>query len=160
MIKKIMLRGFLGLPIGITLGYLITIVISLGWGNGVYIACMPELVGTVGSESGAVLLQAFFCGVLGVGFAACSIIWEIDTWSLVKQTAIYFLIVSFLMLPIAYFSFWMEHSILGFLIYYGIFVGIFLMIWIIQYFCNRTIVKKMNAELHCLQKKEEKEKTV
>ncbi len=34
--KKIFLRGLLGFPIGITIGYLITIFISLIWGQNHY----------------------------------------------------------------------------------------------------------------------------
>ena len=41
--KKALLRGLLGVPLGMAMGYLITIVISLGWGQGRYVACMPEL---------------------------------------------------------------------------------------------------------------------
>ena len=88
--KKIVLRSILGCPIGIAIGYLITILLSLFWADGYYSPCVPELITTMGNEINAVLLQAFLCGLLGTGFAAASVIWEIDHWSIVKQTGIYF----------------------------------------------------------------------
>ncbi len=146
--KKIALRSILGFPIGIALGYLITIVISLIFADGYYSPCVPELIRVMGNEINAVVVQALLCGLLGVGFAASSVIWEMENWSIVKQTGIYFTIVSLIMLPIAYFSYWMEHSIAGFFSYFGIFVLIFAVIWVIQVAAGKRNVEKMNKKLH------------
>lgn len=145
--KKILLRSISGFPLGVTIGYLITIVISLVWANGYYSPCVPELAVMMGSEINAVLLQAFLCGILGMGFAASSVIWEMEEWGIVKQTGIYFLIVSVIMMPIAYVTFWMEHSLKGVASYFGIFALIFVAIWIVQYIRGRYNVKKMNEAL-------------
>lgn len=145
--KKIIARGLLGFPVGISIGYLITIVSSLIWGNGYYTPCMPELISAVGTEINAVILQAVLCGIVGAGFAASSVIWEIDDWSIIKQTSVYFSVISVIMLPIAYFAYWMEHSAIGFFIYFGIFVLLFAVIWIILYAIGRSNVHKMNERL-------------
>lgn len=142
--KKLVMRSIFGFPIGLAIGYIISIVISLIWADGYYSPCAPELAAMMGSEINAVMLQAILCGVLGMGFAASSIIWEIEKWGLVKQTGIYFLIISMLMMPIAYITYWMEHSLKGILGYFGIFVLIFAAVWIIQYLRARQSVKKMN----------------
>ena len=73
--KKIISRSALGFPLGIAIGYIITIFISLGWANGSYSPCVPELVSVMGNEIYAVILQALLCGLLGAGFAASSVIW-------------------------------------------------------------------------------------
>ena len=145
--KKIILRSIFGLPTGITIGHLITLCISLGWGDGHFYPCVPELVDIMGSELRAVLLQTALYGVLGMAFAASSVIWEIERWSLVKQTGVYFLILSVVFMPIAYFTYWMEHSFVGFLSYFGVFAVLFAVIWLIQYAVGRRVVKKMNAKL-------------
>lgn len=144
--KKAFLRGLLGLPLGIAIGYLITIFISLAMGNGNYVPCIPEFVTTMGNEINAVILQTVLCGLLGSSFAACSLIWEIDHWSIAKQTCIYFLITSLVMMPIAYFTNWMQHTIVGFLIYFGIFVFIFIAVWFSQYIIWKSKVRKINTK--------------
>lgn len=146
--RKIILRSVLGFPIGITIGYLITILISIVWADGYYSPCVPELISVMGNEIGAVILQAFLCGLLGTGFAASSLIWEIENLNLVKQTGIYFLIISVIMLPTAYLTYWMEHSVIGFFSYFGIFVLIFVFIWITQFIAGKRNVKKLNESLH------------
>lgn len=145
--KEIMKRSLIGFPIGITIGQFITILISLKWGNGDYSPYVPELVSAMGSEIHAIILQSILCGILGMGFAAASFIWQIDHWSIVRQTGIYFLTISIIMLPIAYFAYWMEHSLVGFLSYFGVFVFIFVILWVITYVMGRYNVKRMNGKL-------------
>lgn len=146
--KKIFLRSISGFPRGLAIGYLITIIISLTLANGYYSPCVPELAVMMGSEINAVLLQALLCGILGMGFAASSVIWEIEDWGIVKQTGIYFLIVSVIMMPIAYVTHWMEHSLKGFLSYFGSFAFIFAIVWVVQYTRSKRNVKKMNEALY------------
>lgn len=145
--KKLFLRGALGFPIGIAIGYVITICISLRWAGGYYSPCVPELAEALGSEIGAVALQALLCGLLGTGFAASSVIWEMESWSLVRQTGVCFLSNSLIMLPIAYAMHWMEHSVAGFLSYFGVFVLIFVVIWGVQFAIGKQNVKKMNEKI-------------
>lgn len=145
--KKILLRGLLGLPLGICLGYIITIMISLIWGKGTYSPCVPSLVITMGSEIGAVLLQSILSGLLGAVFAMSSLIWEIESWSIVRQTGTYFAITALTMMPIAYLTNWMEHTIVGFLLYFGIFAAIFVFMWVVQYFIWKGKIRQMNEKI-------------
>ena len=141
------MRFLVGFPIGIAIGYLITIVISAIFADGYYSPCVPELIDQTGSEINAVMLQAALCGFLGAGFGAISLIWENENMSIAKQTGLYFLAASLIMLPIAYFTHWMEHSAAGFLGYFGIFSLIFIVIWVIQFVIFKRNVNKMNMSL-------------
>jgi hypothetical protein len=145
--RQIILRGLLGFPMGIAIGNIISVAISFDWGGGYYSSCVPELIETMGSEIYAVALQTLLCGLLGTAFGICSLIWEIDKWSIAKQTGIYFLSASFIMMPIAYLTNWMEHTLVGFVIYFGVFAAIFVVVWIVQYFIWRVKIKKMNARI-------------
>jgi hypothetical protein len=147
MFKKTIYRGLLGFPLGICLGYIITIGISALLATGKYYPCVPALADAFGNELSAVIFQAALCGILGAAFAAASVIWEMEKWSLAKQTGIYFLVASFAMLPIAYFAHWMEHSLAGFMLYFGIFVTIFVIAWVIQYLVWKNKIKCLNASI-------------
>ena len=142
--KKMIQRGLLGFPLGIAIGFVITVIISMCIGDGSFYPVNPELIDTMKNELNAVILQTILCGILGTGFAMASVIWENDSWSLAKQSGIYFLIACILMLPIAYIAGWMEHSIGGFLSYVGIFVAIFIAVWLAQYLSWKRKIKKMN----------------
>lgn len=145
--KQALLRGLLGFPLGIAFGYIITIIVSLGWGKGFYSPCVPELVKTMGNEINAVLLQALLCGCLGTTFSASSVIWELESWSIAKQTGVYFLTTAIAMIPIAYFCNWMEHSLSGFVVYFVIFLVIFIVAWLTQYFVWKIKIQKINMKM-------------
>ena len=143
--KKIIMRGLFGLPTGIAIGFVITLIISACIGNGSFYPVTPELIDTMGNELNAVILQTVLCAIMGVGFAAASVIWELDSWSLAKQSGVYFMIISVVMLPIAYVTNWMKHTILGVLSYVAIFAAIFVVVWLSQYLLWKRQIKKMNA---------------
>lgn len=145
--KKIILRGLLGFPLGISIGFIITILISLIVGNGYYNPCVPQLAVKMGSEIDAVILQTVLSGLLGSAFAASSVIWEIESWNIAMQTGIYFAITAVVMMPIAYYANWMEHSASGILSYFGIFVLIFTFVWIVQYLILKNKIKKVNLSI-------------
>jgi hypothetical protein len=145
--KKITSRALFGIPIGISIGYVITIIISAGWGNGAYLSCETALVEQFGSEVSAIIFQTALCALLGASCAAASVVWEVERWSIVKQTGIYFFILSVTMLPIAYFARWMERSIAGFLVYFGMFIVIFIAIWLVQYCIWKISIKRINEKV-------------
>ena len=142
--KPIIKRGLVGFPVGIAIGFVITLIISAFIGDGYYYPVTPELIGSTGNELNAVILQTVLCGIMGSGFAMASVIWELDSWSLAKQSGIYFLIACIIMLPIAYIANWMKHSIAGVLSYVCIFIVIFVVGWITQYLSWKRKIKRMN----------------
>lgn len=145
--KKALLRGLLGIPLGITISSILAIIISLCIGNGEYYACVPSLAESAGGELNGVIIQTVMSGILGAAFGAASVIWEIDSWSLAKQSAVYFAVASLAMFPIAYITEWMEHSLAGFLIYFAVFAGTFAAVWVSQYLIWKKRIKKINSEI-------------
>ena len=93
-------------------------------------------------------LQAVLCGVLGAAFGMCSLIWEMERWSLLKQSAIHFAVTALVMLPIAWVCGWMEHSAGGVALYTGVFVGIFAAAWAAQYLMLRAKIRRLNRRVH------------
>lgn len=145
--KQIILRGLIGIPIGICISYFIALIISVVVADGQFYAVSPDLIAQQGSELSAVLFQTLLAAVLGLVFGASSVIWELDHWSILKQTGIYFLITLMTMLPISYLAGWMEPSLKGLFIYIGIFIGIFIVMWLIQYLIWKNKVKTMNQRM-------------
>lgn len=146
--RKAFSRGLLGFPLGIAIGHIISVLCALSFGDGTFQPCTPDLIALAGNEINAVVLQTLLCGVIGAGFAASSVVWEKEQWSIAKQTGFYFFINAMLMLPTAYLLNWMEHSLIGFLSYFGIFTLYFAIFWIAAYFMWKRILKKMNDKIH------------
>lgn len=146
--KKALLRGLIGFPIGVTIGYAITIFTSLALGKGSYSPVVPAMAEQFGSEIAAVAVQFVLCGVMGVAFAAMSVIWENERLNLAAQSMINFLLSVCVMIPIAYVCYWTEHSLSGVLGYIGIFAGIYASIWVAMFFVYRANIQKINKDLN------------
>ena len=145
--KKLICRGILGFPIGIAIGFVLSLIISVCVGDGAYYPVTPDLIEAAGNELNAVILQTVLCGIMGTGFAMASLIWEIDSWSLARQSGVYFAIACVIMMPIAYATNWMEHSIMGFVSYFGVFFAIFVSVWFLQYFAWKCRIKRINDSI-------------
>lgn len=145
--KKVIERTIPGFFIGIAIGQIISVLISLTGGNGEFIICAPEFIELVGNEAVAAAVQTLLCAIMGGGFAAASVIWEMDNLSIAAQTGICFGIYAIIMLPIAYFTSWMEHSATGILSYVGIFAASFAVVWIVQYFTWKNKIKAINEKI-------------
>lgn len=145
--KKVVIRCLIGAPIGLTLSTIITIAISLIVEDGHYYAVVPELIADCGTEINAVLLQTICSLLYGAAWAGASIIWEIDNWSILRQTTTHLIVCSLCTFPIAYFMRWMNHSILGILSYFGIFFAIYFVIWISQYMAIKKRIQQINSKV-------------
>ncbi len=137
-----------GAPIGLAIGTVITIIISLTVGDGVYYAVVPELIADCGSEINAVVFQSVLSLIYGAAWAGASVIWENERWSILKQTVIHLIICSAATFPIAYFARWMPHNANGVLLYFGIFVVIYIVIWLSQYSSMKKKVQQINERLN------------
>lgn len=145
--RKLLARCLLGALIGLSISSIITILISLTHGSGTYYPVAPALIAVCGSELNAVLLQAALSLVYGAGWGGAALVWEQERWSLLRQTLTHLAVCSLTALPIAYFCYWMPHSPSGILLYFAIFFGIYLIIWLAQYAALRRRVRQINARL-------------
>ena len=68
-------------------------------------------------------------------------------WSLLKQTGVYFAIITVIMMTVAYICEWMEHSVRGVLTYFGIFLAIFVVVWVAQYLSLKIRISKIKQKL-------------
>lgn len=145
--QKALLRGIIGFPIGVTIGYAITIFASLAVGGGNYSPVVPAMADMCGSEIAAVMLQFILCGIMGMVFAAMSVAWESERLNLAAQSALHFVVSVSTMIPIAYVCFWMEHSWGGVLSYIGVFMGIYASMWVVMYLIYRSHVNQINKKI-------------
>lgn len=148
MLKKVLLRCLFGAPIGLAIGTIITIIISLTFGDGMYYAVVPELIQDCGSEINAVVFQSILSLIYGAAWAGASLVWENERWSILKQTVIHLIICSAATFPIAYFARWMPHNANGVLLYFGIFAVVYAGVWLSQYSAMKKKVQQINERLN------------
>ncbi len=152
--RKALVRGLWGFPGGIAIVTGITIIISLGIGDGAYHPCDPAFVAAVGNEITAVIIQTVLSGILGCIYGAASVIWEMADWSLPKQSAVFCVILTVPMMAGGYIMRWMEHSVSGILSFFLIFFAVFIIIWVVNYLGWMIKIRKLNQDVERRNKKE------
>ena len=145
--KEILKRCLLGAPLGLAISTIITIIISLTVGDGRYYAVVPSLAQDMGSDINAVILQAVLSMIYGAAWGGASVVWDAEGWSLLKMTVVHLVVTSLATFPIAYLARWMPHSATGILLYFGIFVLVYIGIWLSQYSSMKKRIKEMNAKI-------------
>ncbi len=146
--KKLVMRGLLGIPLGIAICFVVTVLISLWIGDGTFYPVTEYLLETAGSELNAVVLQTVLSCLLGAGMGMASVIWEMESWSLAKQTGTYLAVICVVYFPVAYATGWMAHTASGVGTYVIIFAIIFVIIWLLQYWIWKGRVRTLNEKLH------------
>ncbi len=145
--KKALLRGLMGVPIGVTIGYGITVVMDLSFGGGKFSPVVPAMAEAFGAESVAVAAQFGLLCLMGFVFAFASCIWEVERWSLLKQTVLHFCLIAPTTLFIAWVCRWAEYTPGGLWGYFGIFVVIYVVIFVIEMLAARAKVRAANRKL-------------
>ncbi len=145
--KKIIKRCLIGAPIGLSISFFITLIISVIINKGEYYPVVPQLNALCGNELNAVVIQTICSLIYGAAFGGASAIWEVENWSLLKKTVIHCLVISVSMLPIAYCMYWMPHSFWGIAGYIAIFFFIYFFIWVSQYFAMKKKIRAINDKV-------------
>lgn len=154
--KKILIRGLIGAPIGVTISLIITIIFSLSMGHGEYFPAPHELVNWCGNEITAVIVQMVCSLFVGAVCSAASVIWEIEKWSLLKQTLVHLAVFALPFFGVGYVMNWMPHYLYGALGYIGGFVMVYVVVWCSVYFSTKAKIKKMNKQLQEMEQNEAK----
>lgn len=153
--KKLLLRSLLGAPIGVLVSLIVTIIISLCTGHGEYYPAPHELMDWCGNEITAVIIQLVCSLAIGAIGGGSSVIWDIEKWSLTKQTLIHSAVIVIGFVPLSYVLNWMPHYLYGALGYIGAFIAVYLVMWLSIYFSVKAKIKKMNKRLQEIQQTKE-----
>ncbi len=147
MIKKFIKKSIMAIPINISINYLIVLFISLSIGNGKFYPVSPNTIAVVGSEMKAVLIQLLIIFILAITYGGGSIIWEIEEWSLLKQTISFYLLNAIPTMGIMYFSDMQAFSTGLLISTFIIYTLIFVIIWFANYISYRNKINKINKNL-------------
>lgn len=145
--NKLFGRLLVGALLGVALTTLLTLIIAIFDGDGIYHSVMPELTEVMGNELNAMAVQTLCSLLYGAAWAGASLIWARDNWSTLRQTVTHLAVCSLATFPIAYLTRWMPRSAIGVLLYFGAFAGVYAVIWLAQYLTAKKRLAQMNQKI-------------
>ncbi len=99
-----------------------------------------------GSEISAVIVQLAGSLLFGAICGGASVIWEMEEWGLLKMTLVHLAVFCIPTFPIALLLRWIPtYTLPGTILYFAMFFGIYLIIWLSRYLPMRAKVKKMSS---------------
>ena len=145
--KEVAKRAIMGFIYGVFIGQTILIIESLFMRDGNFYAVSNNLLELAGTKIAAVIIQYFLTGIIGTTFAATTVIFEMDSWSLLRQTITHFVITSIVMYIAGFLCGWFPHTVGSTLIWFGVFVVVYVIFWICFSMYYKNKVKKINEAL-------------
>lgn len=144
--KNLLSRIVGGFVIGVIIGQIVQILISLKLGQGEYMPVVEHFRSFFVSEMTAVIVQILLTGIIGVTFATSSLVFDIVKWSPLKQYIIHFCITALVWVPIVTLL-WMPKTFISTLIFFISFLGTYIVTWVIQYMISKNDIKQINAAI-------------
>lgn len=141
--KDILQRIAIGGISGLIICQIVMVLISLGTGNGKFIAVSPNFEKLIKHELLAFILQNFGFALIGITFALSGLLFEIARWSMLRQYITHFLITSIVWLPII-FTIWTPVTIWNALILFLNFTLTYFISWTVQYKVSKRDIEQIN----------------
>jgi len=143
-LKKALLRGILGIPIGVFIMSFVGLLISLTLGKLSLVS--PTFLGRP-SNLTAYTIQFVLSCAIGFAFAFSSTFFQVEKWSITKQTFLHFITISIVYFPTSIYLGWVELKSVSIIIFASIFILMYVMIWVIQYSALKKKIQKLNKKL-------------
>lgn len=141
-IKKFITRGLItGIPFGVFIGQVVFAIFLL--------FTDVKNIETTKEQYFGQLISSAFTGFYCVGL---SVVFNIEKWSLLKQTIINFLGMAIVYFPIAYFTGWMPKNFIGIAYFTLNYLIVYIVIWIIFKYKIRHINKQLSRQLNKINK--------
>lgn len=91
--------------------------------------------------------STFIVGIIITFVALASVIYDIENWSLLKQSIVHFFTMLITVLPCLYFSGWfILKSLVDYFIVFGIFIFVGVLLWTTAYIVFGKILNKKSKE--------------
>ena len=146
MLKKILSRALTSALVCMLINQLVGVARSMATGDGRYSPITPAFAARFDSGATAAIVQLALIGLVGATFAACSVIFEVERWSFLKQGLIHMAITSGVGIPICLYC-WFPESRTGALILTASWLGTYAATWLSQYLIYRHQVKALDKRI-------------
>lgn len=103
LVRKAVIRGSISFCTTGMLNVIIMLITCFIQSNRDYVPMLEEFWKRFPSQSVAVLVEILLVGVIGAAFGACSVIFELERWSFLRQGIVHFIMTTIVWLPISVF---------------------------------------------------------
>lgn len=145
--KKHIFQLINGVIIGEFLGQLFALFFSYLYGLNTYVPSAPTFTSHFSRPLNAVLASVILWGLMGLVFSAGALVFQHRQWSIRKKTIINFAIYYCCFTPLAIIAGWFPLKLINLAIFTGIFVLVYVLMWLINMYITKQEVKQINEKI-------------
>ena len=145
--KVIVSRTMQGFSYAVAINVLIGVVLMMVSGNEDFVPVVPDFAKRFPSEAAAFGVQCLLIGLTSAAFSAGSAIMEIASWSLVKQSIVYFVVTAAVWMPVSVLCWGFGKYPVTFFSVTGSYLIGYIISWTVQYCICKRNIKEINERL-------------
>ncbi|ANZ60681.1 hypothetical protein AYR62_13850 [Secundilactobacillus paracollinoides] len=148
--RTILSRVIIGVVVGVFIGFMIAMGISLAYRAPIFMPSSTSFVNHFSSSLMATAASIGLWALMGIVFAVGALVFEVERWSITRQTVTNFIITYVLFTPLAVLAGWFPISPLwSWLLSFTIeFIVIYVIMWVTSMRVARASVRRLNALLN------------
>jgi hypothetical protein len=147
MLKNALVRGIHSFMYATAINVVIALIMIAIVNKPDFLPLVPDYAARFESGITAFLLQTVLIGMTSAAFGAGSVILEIERWSLLKQSIIYFILTAAIWVPVSIFCWCINKYTTAFISIICSYIISYVITWIIQYTLCKKSVTKINQKL-------------
>lgn len=145
--KKCRLLLINGIALGELFGLVFSLFFSYLYGLNDYVPSAPTFTDHSTRPLNAVLVSVILWGLMGLVFSAGALVFKVIYWSIRKRTIINFAVYYCGFTPLAILAGWFPLTIVNWLFFTGIFVLVYVLMWMINMYLVKREIKRINQKL-------------
>ena len=154
MLKRALIRGINSFMYALAINVILALIIMAIVNEPDFVPLVPNYAAHFDSKAVALLLQIVLVGLTSAAFGAGSVILELERWSLIKQSVIYFIVTTAIWLPVSIFCWGVDKYTIAFISMICSYVASYAITWGIQYSICKKSVAKINQKLNQMNEKD------
>ncbi len=148
MIKRALIRGIRSFICATAINVILAIIIMAFANDPNFVPLVPDYAARFTSVYMALLVQFVLIGLTSAAFGAGSVILEIERWSLLKQSIIYFIVTMLFWLPVSIYCWRIDKYPTAFISIICSYVVSYIITWFLQLSLCKKSVAKINQRLN------------
>ncbi|MDD2960239.1 MAG: DUF3021 domain-containing protein [Lachnospiraceae bacterium] len=147
MVKRAIHRAVSSFHYAVTLNVVITAILLFMDGDAGFLPVLPEFAARFATPVLAMIVQWLLIGCTGAAFGGFSVLLELERWSLLKQSVIYFVLTSVVWVPVAVTCWGLGTYVSSFVSVITSYSISYAVVWIIQYRTCKHSIEQINQKL-------------
>ncbi|MDD3277337.1 MAG: DUF3021 domain-containing protein [Lachnospiraceae bacterium] len=152
MLNRAIQRGISSFLYAVAVNVVLGCILMAIRGDSDFLPVLPEFAERFRTPVMGMLIQWLLIGLTSAAFGAWSVLLEIETWSMLKQCVLYFILTSAVWVPVGVICWGLGKYVSSFISVFLSYSVSYIVVWVVQYRNCKQAVAQINQKLKELER--------